>query len=346
MDVGGWETDAERTGPIPVIAAPAPLTRAPRPWRRRLATLGLVMLLVAAACAGGVWLGWRWAVDRDVAVADTTDVPATATGDVTRMPDVRGLALADAKQALADSGTDPAAITVVEVAAALAPGTVVAQNPVGGEAVTGRTELKVAKEAVMPDAAGQQERAVVDELSAFGARVRIEQRYVPTAKAGTVVETRPASGQPVPPEVTVVVAAPPSSVYVDEVSLLSGGCSAGELKINGAAHRHGLTCSVGRETAVEVLLDRGVARIAGVAGIPDTGEPADAVTLVVTGDGRELARVDLRYGASTPIDLDTTGVLRLTMTVTALSGEDTSPSLALGDVVLYGAPATITGLDR
>jgi NPCBM/NEW2 domain-containing protein/PASTA domain-containing protein len=343
MDVVGYETDAERTGPIPVITAP---TRAPRRWRRRFAALGLVVLLVAAACAGGVWLGWRWAVDRDVAVADTAAAPAATADDVTRVPDVRGLAIADAKQALADSGTDPAAITVVEVAAALAPGTVVAQDPVGGETVTGHTELKVAKEAVMPAAAGHDERAVVDELSAFGARVRVEQRYVPSAKTGTVVETRPAPGQPVPLDVTVVVAAPPSSVYVDEVALLSGGCSAGELKINGGAHRHGLTCSVGREATIEVLLDRGVTRIAGVVGIPDTGEQADAVTLVVAGDGRELARVEPRYGADSPIDLDTTGVLRLTMTVTASSGEDTSPAIAFGDVVLYGAPATIAGLDR
>ncbi len=198
----------------------------------------------------------------------------------------------------------------------------------------------------MPATAGKDERAVVDELSAFGARVRVEQRYVPSAKAGTVVETRPAPGKPVPSDVTVVVAAPPSSVYVDEVSLLSGGCSPGELKINGGAHRHGLTCSVGSEATLEILLDRGVTRIAGVAGIPDTGDPADAVRLVVTGDGRKLAQVDLRYGASTPIDLGTAHVLRLTMTVTALSGEDTSPSLAFGDVVLYGAPATIAGLDR
>jgi hypothetical protein len=346
MDGVGFETDGERTGPIPVITAPVLPTRAPRRWRRRFVAFGLVVVLVTAACAGGVWLGWRWAVDRDVAIVDTASAPEAAAADVARMPDVRGLALADAKQALADSGTDPAAITIVEVAAALAPGTVVAQDPVGGEAVTGRTELKVAKAAVIPEIAGQDERAVVDELSAFGARVRVEQRYVPSAKAGTVVEIRPATGQPVPLDVTVVVAAPPSSVYLDEVSLLSGGCSSGELKINGGAHRHGFTCSVGREATIEVLLDRGVTRIAGVAGIPDTGEQADAVTLVVTGDGRELARVDLRYGASTPIDLATVDILRLTMTVIALSGEDTSPSLAFGDVVLYGAPATIAGLDR
>jgi hypothetical protein len=94
------------------------------------------------------------------------------------------------------------------------------------------------------------------------------------------------------------------------------------------------------------LLDRPLTRVAGVVGIPDTGEPVDAVRLAVTGDGRKLAQVDLRYGASTPIYLGTAGVLRLSMTVTALSGEDTSPSLGLGGVVLYGAPVTIAGLVR
>lgn len=83
-----------------------------RCWYDVVAVLGLVVLLVAAACAGEVWLGWRWAVDRDATITDTTDVPEAAADDVTDMPDVRGLALADAKKALADSGTDPAAITV------------------------------------------------------------------------------------------------------------------------------------------------------------------------------------------------------------------------------------------
>jgi len=344
MDVTDAETDLEKTGPIPRVTESAPT---PRRWRRRLTVVGLVFLLAISSGAAGVWFGWRWAASRDTATTETGTRQSQATAaDIARMPDVRGLALADAKQALADSGTDPATITVVEVAAALAPGTVVAQDPVGGEAISGKAALKVAKEAVMPAGAGRPEREVVDELSAFGARVKVQQRYVPSAQTGTVVETQPAQGQPVPPEVTVVVATPPSSVYLDEVSLLSSSCSTGELKINGAAHRHGLTCSVGTDTNIEVLLDRGVARVAGTLGVPDTGEQQDAVRVVISGDGRELARQDVHYGAGVPLDIGTADVLRLTITVTTLSGDQSSPSLALGDVVLYGAPDTIAGLDR
>jgi hypothetical protein len=350
--------DPETTGPIPVVDAaaplpaslPAPAPRAaarPRSWRRGLVSAGVVLALVVAAGAGGVWVGWRWAVDRDVVSAEPPPRPAGPDGtDVVRTPDVRGMSLADAQQALADAGADPARTTVVEVAAALAGGTVVAQSPVGGAAITGAVELRVAKAAVMPAAGDRDQADVVAELTAFGARVTVRQRYVPGARSGAVVETQPAAGQPVPPEVTVVVAAAPSSVFLDEVSLLSGGCSGGELKINGTAFRHGLTCSAGTDTVVEVLLDRGIGRVTGTVGIPDTGDPRDAVRLVVTGDGRELARADLAYGTATPLDLDTGGVLRLTMSLTRLSDEDTGPALAFGDPTLIGAPDTVAGLDR
>jgi hypothetical protein len=351
MDLTRPETESERTGPIPVVSGgvpPFPVGTVPsRRWRHRLVVAGLVVALVVAAAAGGVWVGWRWAVDRDVVGGGAEAVPAgPAVAGRVRTPDVRGMRLADAKQALADAGADPARISTVEVAAALAPGTVVAQDPVGGEVVAGAVELRVAKAAVMPAVGDRAERDVVAELTAFGARVTVRQRYVPGAKSGTVVETRPPAGRPVPAEVDVVVAAAPSSVYLDEVSLLSGGCSAGELKINGTAFRHGLTCSVGTGTTVEVLLDRGIGRITLTAGVPDTGDPADAVRLVVVGDGRELARADLTYGTSKSLDLATQGVLRLTMSVSSLSGEDTSPSLALGDPMLLGAPDTVAGLDR
>jgi len=350
MDLTRPEQESERTGPIPVISAgiPFPARTVPsRRWRTRLIIGGVVLALVVAAAAGGVWVGWRWAVDRDVVSAGGAVASAEpAVAAQVRTPDVRGMRLADAKQALADSGGDPTRISTVAVAAALEPGTVVAQDPVGGEAITGPVELRVAKAAVMPAIADRAERDVVTELTAFGARVKVQQRYVPGTKSGTVVETQPPAGQPVPAEVVVVVAAAPSSVFLDEVSLLSGGCSTGELKINGTAFRHGLTCSVGTETTVEVLLDRGIGRITATVGVPDTGEPTDAVRLVVVGDGRELARVDLTYGASKPIDLATQGVLRLSMSVTRLSGADTSPSLALGDPTLLGAPDTVAGLDR
>jgi PASTA domain/NPCBM/NEW2 domain len=265
--------------------------------------------------------------------------------ELSRVPDVRGMRLADAKQAFADTGVDPAAVAVVEVAAALEPGTVVAQSPVGGEAATGKAELKVAKPAVVPAIAGRTEQDVVNELTALGARVHVGQRYVPTAKPGEVLETAPAPGKPVVQEVTVIVAAQPSSVYLDQISLLSGGCGTGRVKINGRAFEHGRTCSVGSDTAIELLLDRGVGKITGVAGVPDTGDPADAVRLVISGDGKELYRRDLRYGAGEPVDIITAGVLRLTMTVTGLA-QDRSASLALGDVVLFGAPDTIAQLDR
>lgn len=334
------QPDPETTGPIRVVV------RSERSWRRVLLGAGLVVLLLAAVGAGGVWVGWRWAVDRDTTADGGGAVHEASLPRAVRAPDVRGLAMADAKQAFADAGMDAAKITVVEVPAALRPGTVVAQDPVGGEELTGTLELRVAKEAVVPVALGRPERDVIDELTAFGARVRVQSRYVPDAKADTVLETQPAAGQPVPADVVVVVASAPASVYAEEVRLLTGSCGQGRLKINGRPFEHGQRCSVGRDTTIEILLDRGVQRLTGTLGVPDEGDAKSAVRVVVTGDGKELYRHDFAYGDGQRIEWPTTDVLRLTIAVTALSGSDVSTSLAMGDLTLFGAPDTIAGLSR
>lgn len=333
-------------GPQPTVPrGPQPQGRRPR-WRGRLAVAALAALMLIAVGAGGVWAGWRLAVDRDEAAGSETADGGPATGEVIdRVPDVRGMDITDATQALADAGVDPAEITVRKVPAALAPDSVVRQDPVGGAAAGGPVTLDVAKPAVVPKTTGRPQRDVVDELAAFGARVRVTTRYRSGAEPGTVLSTSPAAGKPLGSEVTVVVAAAPASVYLSELSLLTGSCGSEKVQLDGTTHQHGLSCSADEDAPIAVLLDRGVDRVEGRVGIPDAADRSTAVSLVVKGDGRVLKRLSLHYGAAQSLKLDTAGVLRLTVEAKP-ADEDISASVAFGDMVLFGGQDTIGKLDR
>lgn len=322
--------------------------RLPGPWRRRsrLAVAGLLVL--SGVFAAGTWTGWLLALERDAAAEDP-EVLTVARGPAgtgrAAVPDVRGLAVADATQVLVDGGADPRAVTVVEQPSALAAGTVVAQDPVGGATLDGPVRLVVAAPATVPDVLGRPAAEVVADLEATGARVAVEERYDPGAAVGSVLEVVPAAGQPLVAEVRLVVAGAAASVFLDQVDAVAGGCSRGALQIDGAEFSHGLRCAArGDGASAEFLLDRGVGRLAGTVGVPDDAEPGATARLVLLGDGRELARVDLAYGRGAPVDVVTAGVLRLAIRV---EGTDGARSVAaLGDVVLYGGRDAIDRLDR
>lgn len=341
-----WSVSAP-TGPYgPEAHRPAgPVAEKPRNGFRVRRAIAALLALVSVFVAG-TWTGWLLAADRDATVAGPeiiTVARAPGTGQ-TVVADVRGLPVADATQALVDGGADPGAIVVTEQPSALAAGTVVAQDPVGGSPVVADgVALVVAAPATVPDLVGQQAAQAVPDLEATGARVVVEERYDPAAEVGTVLGIVPEPGEPLIEEVRLAVAGPAASVFLDQLRAVSGSCSAGDLQIDGTDHAHGLRCSSRTdEPSAEFLLDRGIARMAGIVGIPDDEEPGPAAQLVLLGDGRELVTVELVYGRAVPVDVSTTGVLRLGVRVQA--AEDERVTAALGDVILYGARDAVDGL--
>jgi beta-lactam-binding protein with PASTA domain len=115
-----------------------------------------------------------------------------------KMPDVVGLAAADAAKALQARNLT---VTLKQVASQEAPGTVVGQEPTAGKRAKpgAQVVLQVAKGAApvsVPDVTGQLEQQATAALKQAGLTARVV--LVPSSQAkGTVVAQRPGAGQKV-----------------------------------------------------------------------------------------------------------------------------------------------------
>jgi beta-lactam-binding protein with PASTA domain len=125
-----------------------------------------------------------------VALVISTGPPGVA------MPDVTGLAAADAVRALQARGLQP---TLQQVASSQPPGTVIAQKPDAGKRAKRGTAvtLQVAKgqtAIAVPDVTGQPQQQAISSLEQAGLKATIAQ--VPSSQAkGTVVAQSPSAGQ-------------------------------------------------------------------------------------------------------------------------------------------------------
>ncbi|MCO7219371.1 PASTA domain-containing protein [Klenkia sp. PcliD-1-E] len=112
-----------------------------------LLAVGVLVLGAGLGCAGRSVVAPS--ADAPVEV-DVVAAPADDTGGASRLPDVRGLALAAAQQAVAYAGLNPSPVTVVEVSSASPGGTVVGQDPVGGTSAASPVTLSVAVPGEVP----------------------------------------------------------------------------------------------------------------------------------------------------------------------------------------------------
>ncbi|WP_176921546.1 PASTA domain-containing protein [Pseudonocardia oroxyli] len=299
----------------------------------------MLVLGLAASFAGGAVVGWREALRTDSGRAPETVTvavgSAAAVGGAAVVPDVRGLSRAAAEQALADAGVPLVAVDLAEVPSALLPGTVLRQDPPGGAPFGGTVAVDVAAPGVMPQVGGRLLTEVRAELEQLGAEVLVDFDYADGAPAGTVLAAEPATGLPLTPQVRLRAAQAPASVFLSELVALTGGGSGGKTSLNGSDYDQ----SVQVGSKAEFLLDRGVQRLTATVGIPDRANADSAATVVVSGDRRELRRVTVGYGRPQPLDVDLTGVLRLTIEV---DGD----SVVLADPLVLGRPEVLDRLER
>ncbi|GAB3198059.1 hypothetical protein GCM10027261_24630 [Geodermatophilus arenarius] len=342
---GSWDPFAGAATPWPPAQPEPPAPAGPRRWRG-LAVGGVVLLLLGVLVLGA-GIGWTThaAVDRPD-LADTTvqvvDAPTDDAGTAAEVPDVRGLALVDARQALADAGLDPAALSTVDTPSALPAGSVVRQDPVGGSPGAGPVTLYVAVSGTVPALVATDGDAAVATLTELGVAARVVRTYDPAVAEGTVLALDPPAGSPLPKELQLTVAGPPSSVFLTDLDA-EGGCGIGEAASNGTTYGHALSCSAGSSPRrTTYLLDRLGTTVEGTVGVLDRGDAGFTGSVVVRGDGRELFRADVRFGAATPFAVPVGGVLQLTVEVVATS--TTSGTVVLGDPRVVGAPDAIDTL--
>ena len=327
-------------------------TGSDRTRRRRSGVRWLVVgagLLALALFAGGFTAGWRvhdvaasGQVLPEPSVVTVTALPASQAEAL--MPDVRGLGEATARQVLADAGvtTTP---TVTEKPWAGVAGVVVEQSPVFGTSAPDSVTLTVSAPALVPATEGRTATDVANEVSSLGAQVTVARRYQPGAAPGSVLAIDPTPGAALPPEVTITEAQAAESRYLTEVKPLEGGCSVREVKISGPSYPHGLVCEERRSGEHVWLLSRDVDAVTGLFGIPDTADPATTATVEILIDGQPVQTANLTYGADAiPIDLTTTGALRLAVRITTESPEPAW--VGFGDVRLVGDGAALQGLAK
>lgn len=317
---------------------------------RRRVVLAAVAVLVLGVFVAGFGLGWTASRIAGPGALPNTTVQVVAaptqggSGAVT-LPDVRGLALADAQQAMADAGLPPGAITVTQAPAALPEGTVLKQDPIGGTTGATKVTLYAAVPGTVPPVVGQPADQAVQTLRDLGTSVRRVAKYTPGTPEGTVLAVEPAAGQPLAAEVTLTVSGPADSVFLAQITKVQGSCGSGSASVDGKTYDHSVTCSPGSSPATTAyLLNRQVTALQGVVGLSDSGDPHGTAAVRVVGDGKVLLDTTVAYGTATPLALDVSNVLRLEITYSA-STPGSGTRLVLGDVRLVGDPAGIAALD-
>jgi hypothetical protein len=167
---------------------------------------------------------------------------------------------------------------------------------------------------------------------------------VPGVPVGQVASITPPPGTVLPVAVTVVISAEPDELNLTDVVPVDDTCYSDEDSIAGSTFNNLLACSAYEEPEKQSwVVKRAGTRVTGVVGILDSGDPAEQAVVEVIGDGAVLKTVTARYGESTRLDVDVTGVLRLTIRYRSLS-ED-GATVGLGRLVLLGEAAVLATLE-
>lgn len=318
--------------------------------RGRLIVAGAMSLFLGIFSSGFLT---GWAVKEEVAVRSSeprptvVEIPVLDTQADSRVPDVRGMETAVAKQALADLDIDPNAVTIREVEWAGTPGIVVAQEPVGGEQVTGSLTLSVSKQASVPEVTGKKKKDAIDALQALGAEVTVTEQYSASATTGTVLSVSPQVGSPLDSNVQLVVAESGGSILLSSVNTAGSGSSCStdtNVSMNGTSYKEALACSGGfsnKESTYAWVLGRHASTLSTTVGLADSGKTDATATVRILADGNEVARADVAYGKPAKVDADVSNALRLEIAVSSKNGD----TVYLGDALVKGTTAQIDQLE-
>ena len=359
---GAWysPTPDATTDPTPVVEVQVGRLRrcAAFLWRNRRVE-GAVLVLAGVLGVGGVG-GW-YLRDRMVEPAQapliTVERPVAAVNvpdSSVASPNVLGLKPDNARQVLVDAGVPAADIITTEVPAAGEPGRVVSQNPQSGIPVTGKVTLGISTPAVVPKLAGSASDDARIQLADLGARVSVIALFVDGTPEGTVISSEPAEGAPLGPDIKLVVAAAPSSVFLEQLKPMSGGCSTVEVQVNGAVLPSSLSCSpsslssgttANEPEEVTYLLNRRIGRFEATLGQDDKATPGAVLKVVVRLDGKVLNETTVAHGESKAIAVPTAGGLQLSLELsTVANSTPKSAQVILGSARLVGGPDDINAL--
>lgn len=344
-----------KASPKPGKAAPksdktVPKQKKPLTLKQALRVTTVVSLVLWTIAVAGAGFAGGWLTQERIQAQRTTEgptvveIPALVETNAESMPDVRGLSLADAKQALADIQINAGAVDVTTVEWAGEPGVVIAQDPVVGETVKDAIALRVSSEVTMPDVVGLPKGEAIDKLRALGVEPEIVDKYELTSPTGTVLVAEPGVGKPLLSTVTLTVAQPGSSVFFSRLAAVDAPCSVKAADVNAVRYSNSVSCRTGDVDYTQVgvwLLNRRAALITGMVGVDDKGATTAAATVTVTGDGKPLATLDVSYAKPAELSVDVTGILRLEIDFRSTDGSE----VVLAELLVKGASADIDTLE-
>ncbi|MET9327714.1 PASTA domain-containing protein [Tsukamurella sp. NPDC003166] len=302
--------------------------RSRRRKRRRYRVLAVALLVVAllvGGAAGGYYLQNEVSARRTSPDPAVVTVPqAAAGGGEVRMLDVRGMDEQVARQALIDQGVSADVISVRTEPAAGSPGRVVSQTPAASTQNPQKVELTISAEARMPVVLATDGQQTSVTLQKLGAQVTMVSRYQPGARPGDVIASVPAAGAVLPQDVSLTVAEAGSTVLMSSQRLVRGSCDSGSYSLNGKDFPKSTACGVSTDPELyEWVTKRAVDEVVATVGIADRADTDGEARVEVLADGRSVAVVTARYGATENLVAPVTGALRVALRITRIKGKST-----------------------
>ncbi|WP_250280550.1 protein kinase domain-containing protein [Frankia sp. CiP1_Cm_nod2] len=290
----------------PGIVPPPPVGRKPRVRMRVVVTLALAATIMLVAGAA-------------VALPRLRDADKPAAGSVIsgRGPGPASVSAAPLPQASASPSPSP--------------------SPTPSAAPTGGPMPSVVNVTLV-----QARQALIQN----GVQVVVKEKLDPSATDNTVLVQDPPAGTRLEAgqQVTLTVARQPALVYLSDVRAVAGDPSTGSKTVNGKTYPHSLYTCTRRSSSFEFDLGRHYRTFQATAGIADDAwDSSIRILYEVFVDGSPAYRKDIGFGESVPISLDLTGVLRLKLTQTFVSGNKNGSCdyNVWGDARLLGVPSEV-----
>lgn len=311
------------------------------------------VLLLAASCAQADNADESVAADAEPAGPDRQDnengdedpsaasqVESSSTTEATapppiEMPELVGQTETQARSVLSELGVSEPSIETRE--SFESPGVVLDQVPSAGAIVTGTVSLVVAESvSPMPDFVGMKVADVRSWAEEREIEVRTETDLTDELPAGEVVAQIPSAGAQVSQEIVVTIADAPIIVELAEYGSLDDFYgSRGEIQMNGTVYPDTIYLTTSSRTAwITYNLSRDWTTLKAELGLSDEHSGNAVVQVEIKGDDELLYSEAIAFGSITPIELDVTNVLRLSISSTPVEGKQTR--LGLGEARLIG----------
>jgi len=309
-----------------------------KPKKRRKWLLAVAILVVVALGVGAFFaFGRQSTTTASAGSSSATSRPATLPA----VPSVTGQSLSLARSTLEADGFT---VRVSYQESTKTKDTVLSQSPTAGETASDQTVmLTVAKPpSTTPNLVGQDLSSATATLEALGIAVKSQDQLDEKTPDGKVLAQDPAAGTPLATTVTLTVSRQPVITYLSTVSTVEGEASTGPASISGTTYTRsvslGLGGSSGSQRSAGYDLSRAYRRFRATVGLTDSADAHVQVKIEVLGDGRSLFSQTVGLGQAVPVDVDVTGVLRLTLSATVVTS---SSSCCAGSVAAFGDAAIL-----